>query len=71
MRVEVLLAPEDLGRNLVLLWGGTRMVQGMIGQVTQELAERLRAMERMAGKKFFDLAEILGSLSHGDHRAAL
>jgi hypothetical protein len=28
-------------------------------------------MERMAGKKLFDLPEILGSLSHGDHRAAL
>jgi hypothetical protein len=43
----------------------------MIGEVAQELAKRLRAMERMAGKKFLDLDEIMGSLRHGDHRAAL
>src|SRR5580704_12029737 len=71
VRVKVLLAPKDFGRNLVLLWRGTRMLQGMIGEVAQELAKRLRAMERMAGKKFLDLDEIMGSLRHGDHRAAL
>ena len=57
MRVEVLLAPEDLGRNLVLLWGATRMLQGMICEVAQQFAKGFGAMESMAAEKSFNLAE--------------
>ncbi len=57
MRVEVLLAPEDLGRNLVLLWGATRMLQGMICEVAQQFAKGFGAMESMAAEEFFDLSE--------------
>src|SRR5260370_13735678 len=57
MRVEVLLAPEDFGRNLVLLWGAPRMLQGMICGVSQQFAKGLGSMERMAAEEFFDLSE--------------
>ena len=60
MRVEILLPSEDLRRNLVLLRGCTGMVQRMIGQIAQQLAEGLGAMESMAAEKSFDLAEKLG-----------
>src|SRR5260370_27274069 len=53
MRVEVLLAPEDFGRNLVLLWGATRMLQGMICEVTQQFAKGFGAMESKAAAAFF------------------
>ncbi len=57
MRVEVLLAPEDLGRNLVLLGGATRMFQGMICEVSEQFAKGFGAMEGMAAEKFFDLSK--------------
>jgi len=71
VRVEVLLAPEDLGRNLVLLRGETRVIHGMIRQKTQQFAKGLRAMQRMAAEELLDLSEILGSFSHGDHRSGI
>jgi hypothetical protein len=64
MRIEVFLAPEDLGGNLVLLRRYARMFKGMGRQVLKKLAERLRAMEGMAGEKLLDLRELLGSLTH-------
>src|SRR5882724_3400048 len=50
MWVEVLLASEDFCRNLVLLRGGTGMVQGMIRQVTEQFAKGFRAMESVAAE---------------------
>src|SRR6266481_8038605 len=41
MRVEVLLAPEDFGRNLILFWGSSGMIQGMVCQIAQQLAKGL------------------------------
>src|SRR6266849_3822343 len=64
MRIEVLLAPEDLGRNLVLLRGSTGMVQGMVCQIAQQFAEGLRAMESMARQKSLNLRKVLRSLGH-------
>jgi hypothetical protein len=40
------------------------MFKGMGRQVLKKLAERLRAMESMAGEKLLDLRELLGSLAH-------
>jgi hypothetical protein len=64
MRIEVFLASEDFGGNLVLLRRYPGMFKGMGRQVLKKLAERLRAMESMAGEKLLDLRELLGSLTH-------
>src|SRR5258708_32346088 len=57
MGIEVLLASKDLCRNLVLLGGSSGMFQGMICQIPQKLAERLRSVEGVTGKKFLALSE--------------
>jgi len=64
MRIEVFLASEDFGSNLILLRRYTGMIKGMVRQVLEKLAERFRAMEGMAGEKFLELRELLGSISH-------
>jgi len=64
MRIEVFLASEDFGSNLVLLRRYTGMFKGMGRQVLKKLAERLRAMEGMDGEKFLELRELLGSIGH-------
>src|SRR5260370_38273926 len=46
------------------------MFQGMISQITEQLAKRLRPMEGVASKQFFDLSELQRFLSHRDHRPA-
>jgi hypothetical protein len=71
MGIEVLLAAENFRRNLVLLGGSAGMLQGMIGQIAEQLAERLRPVEGVTGKQFFDLFEVQRFLSHGDHRAGI
>jgi hypothetical protein len=48
MRVEVRGAPKDLGGNLIFLEPNPWMLQCMICQVSQELAQRLGAVEHMA-----------------------
>ncbi len=63
--VEVLLAAEDLSCDLVLLWGASGVVNRIIGEISQKLAEGLRAMQSMAAEKSLDLGEMLGFLSHG------
>ncbi len=62
--VEILLAAEDLSRDLVLLWRTSRVLNRIMGEIAQQLAEGLRAMQRMAAEKFLDLGEMLGFLSH-------
>jgi hypothetical protein len=64
MRVEVFLASEDFGGDLVLLWGYSRMLEGVVCQILEKLAEGLRAMEGTASEKFLDLGELLGSIIH-------
>jgi hypothetical protein len=39
--IKVLLPPKDFGGNLVLLRRSPRMLQGMVGQIAEQLAERL------------------------------
>ena len=63
--VEVLLAAEDLSCDLVLLRGASGVLNRIIGEIAQKLAEGLRAMQSMAAEKFLDLGEMLGFLSHG------
>jgi hypothetical protein len=69
VRIEIFLAAEDFCRDLILLGGCARMFQGMMGQIAEKLAKRLRAMKGVARQKFVDLCELKRFLSHGDHRA--
>jgi hypothetical protein len=71
MRIEVLLAPEEFCRNLVLLGGSAGMLQGVMSQIAEKLAERLGAVEGVAAQEFFDLCKLKRFLSHGDHRARI
>src|SRR3981189_47618 len=64
MRVEVFLASEDFGGDLVLLWGYSWMLEGVVCQILEKLAEGLRAMEGTASEKLLDLGELLGSITH-------
>jgi hypothetical protein len=64
MRVEILLAAEDFGCDLVFLGGGSRVIPGVIREIAQELAKRLGAMKSVAGEESFDLNELLGFLCH-------
>src|SRR2546430_9181191 len=43
--IEIAWPPKDLGRDLILFGGSTWMVQRMIGQVAQQFAQRLRAVQ--------------------------
>ena len=40
------------------------MIKGMVRQILEKLAERLRAMESMAGEKSLKLRELLGTITH-------
>jgi len=64
MRIEVFLASEDLGGNLVLLRRYTGMLKGVVRQVLEQLAEGFRAMEGTATDKLLELRELLGAISH-------
>ena len=68
MGIEILLATEDLGRNLILLGRDSRMLKGMIRQVLEKLAERLRAVESTAAEQLFEVRELLGSIRHAMRR---
>jgi len=64
MRIEVFLPSEDLGSNLVLLGRDSGMFKGVIRQVLEKLAERLRAVEGTAAEQLFKVRELLGSIRH-------
>jgi len=64
MRIEVCLASEDLGGNLVLLRRYTGMLKGVVRQVLEQLAEGFRAMEGTATDKLLELRELLGAIAH-------
>jgi hypothetical protein len=55
MGIEVILATEDLGRNLVLLGRGTLVLVRMVRQVLEKTAKGLRAMQGTAGEKLLKL----------------
>src|SRR5882762_7606108 len=66
MRIEVFRAAEDLGRNLVLFWGCSRMIERLIGKIAQQLTQLLRTMKAMAAEELFNLSEILRVASHSN-----
>jgi pyruvate/2-oxoglutarate dehydrogenase complex dihydrolipoamide dehydrogenase (E3) component len=47
MGIEIGRAPEDLGRNLILLERDARVLDGVVGEITQQLAERLGPVQGM------------------------
>lgn len=71
MRIEVLLAAKDFCRDLILLGGSSRMFDGIMAEIAEKLAERLRAVEGVARQKFLDLCKLKRLLSHGDHRTGI
>src|SRR2546430_15108323 len=62
--IEIAWPPKDLGRDLILFGGSTWMVQRMIGQVAQQFAQRLRAVQSMAAEDFVDLAPVMNLVRH-------
>src|SRR5215469_7583907 len=48
MGIKIHRASEDFGRYLVFLEGRTGMLDGMIGEVPEKFAERLRPVKSMA-----------------------
>ena len=72
LRIEVSRAPENLGRNLILLDRGPWVIQGMFGQITEEFAQGFRAMQGMTVHQLVDLREILLSIGQsGPHDTRL
>jgi len=71
MGVEIVLTAEHFCCNLVLLGGRAGVLPGMIREIAQKLAERLRAMKSVATEESFDLFELLGLFRHGLHRAEI
>src|SRR6266851_52804 len=66
LRIEIGLAAEDLGRDLVLLERSTGMIEGMLGKIAKQLAERFGAVQRMAAGKPFYLSKFLSAVGHLD-----
>jgi len=56
--VEIRRAPKDLGRYLVFLDRRSGMIQGMLGEIAEQFAQRLGAMQDMAVHQPVDLSEI-------------
>ena len=55
---------EDLRRNLIFLERNAWVVEGILGQIAEKLAERFGPMEGMACDEPVNLAENLGSIGH-------
>ena len=68
MGIKITRAPEDLRRNLIFLGRGSWMVQCVVGQVAQQLAQRLGTMQGMAAEKFLDLSPIMSLVRHFPYR---
>jgi hypothetical protein len=69
--IEVLLAPEDFCRDLILLRRGARMLQRVSCQIAKKLAKRLGTVQGMAAEKFLDLLMQQSFLSHGEPPAGI
>ena len=52
-------AAEDFGRDLVFLQREARMIQGMLGEVAEQLAQGFRGVQAMTINKFIYLLEAL------------
>src|SRR5882757_1322762 len=59
LRVKVSRTTEDLRRNLVLLNRSSGVIQYMLGEIAQQFAQRLGAVQDVAVHQLVDLTEIL------------
>jgi hypothetical protein len=48
MRIEIAGTPEDFGGDLIFLQRRPGMLDGMVGEVPEELAQRLRTVKSAA-----------------------
>src|SRR5215472_208041 len=64
MRVKVAGAAKNFRRNLIFLGRGPGMVQRMIGQVAQQLAQGFRTVQGMTAKELFDLSPVMSLVCH-------
>src|SRR6185437_12715029 len=64
LRIKIGGASEDFGGDLEFFNGSTRVIHGVLGQVTEQFAEGLRAMEGMAVGEPVDLLEHELSFAH-------
>lgn len=63
MGIEISRAAKNFCCKLVLLRGGSRTLQGMIGKIVKQFAQRLRAMQSSTAEQFFDLFPMPGSVA--------
>src|SRR5258707_14864344 len=59
LRIEPGRPAEHLGRNLILLECDTRVIEGMLREITQQFAQRFRAAQAMTINKLIYLLEAL------------
>jgi hypothetical protein len=64
LRIEIGRASEDFGGDLEFFDGSARVLYGVLGQITEQLAEGLRTMEGMAFGEPIDLLEHELSFAH-------
>ena len=57
MRIEIAGPTENFGRDLILLQGQSRMLDGVVGEVPEKLAQRLRTVKSVAIYQLLDLVE--------------
>jgi len=65
MGVEILVPPEDFCRNLIFLGGNAGVFCRVVGQIAQQLTERLRPVQGMTSQNSLDMTRIVGSVNHG------
>ena len=58
LRIEIVRAPENLGRDLIFLQRRSGMIQRMLGQISKQFAQRFRPMKHMAVDELVDLSEV-------------
>src|ERR1700740_2853553 len=59
LRIEPSRPPQNLGGNLIFLQRGPRVIEGMLGKILEQFAERFRAMQDMTFSKSIYLLEAL------------
>src|SRR5947199_374624 len=64
LRIEIRWPAENFSRNLIFFQRYARMMEGMLGQVPKQLAERFRSVQDMTADQAFDLNEKLFSLGY-------
>ena len=67
VRVKIAGAPKNFRRNLIFLGGGSWVVYSVVCQIAQQLAQRFRAVQGMAAKKFVDLSPVMNLVCHFRH----